>query len=521
MGDVDHDVQIAQFMSMTDCLDNDLIQRLLTENAWCVELAVESYNAIKAARGPPLPHPQRGAGGGRGIGGGGDYGGGRGMGLEMGGGIPGYDPRDFQDTPPRGGGGGGGRMDGGAGRRGGNDPMGGSYGHGVGHSDSARVLDMGPSQQMAAEQNPTSRVFDSAHLRSLFKAPPYAKTIGRDGWRQACADAANSNKYMILNIQEPGNFWSHRLDRDVWANDVVRDVVMVDFVLIQVWKNGDNYNDMKSAYPGLEAAELPLIMLLDSTSRRELKRVTYTSLLRQAGVSVTGACASSARLLDEARMIAMTMVDILTNFADKEKFQRAGSVDEATSNDASPSSGPSGQQQQQENDDEEDELHKALQMSANLTGDSAGSIATNTLGAAGGAAAAATKPAVPDPDDSVDTLEGTRREAAGDGVLRLRIKLPLKGGLADWDQTLHNTTTQRAFTRGVRHEMRKRGEPVPPGKLVCVQFLDKSRKQVTAFQEAVAEAKQPAIEGPSLADTPLQAREAIWIELHDAVDSAN
>ncbi len=476
---IDKDTAIATMMSMTGSDDFDMITRLLEQNAWCVDLAVEEYNVFQTNQ---LSAAQR---------------------------------RDRNDNNVHNNGGGGsGRGTGGnVGNEGGN----------AGGGNDVRVVgDF--RNQMRAERNPTNQTFESRQLQELFKAPDYAERLGADGWRGCGDKAARESKYIILNIQEPGNFWSHQLDRDVWTNDLVKDVVKCDYLLAQVWKGGDNYRDIVNAYPGVEHEELPVILFLDYRSRMKLKSINFKQLMNLAGISLTGG--SQQRLQDNARALAMAAVELLTSFVDRQRIamEREGSMDRTNTDGAQNTMSQSNTTEDGAAPNNNNNNNTGKSNNNNTGGDDVEAALKISTQINNNPAQQQQSSSGPEPSDSEDTLAKYRAAGAGDGILKLRIKLPVTaagGGassLEDWDVFLPKSTPQRAFTRGVRFELKaNRNSAVAPRTILRVTRLDRSRKQQEIFAEIPADALSDANDGPTLGDVEgMRSGEVLWIELASA-----
>ena len=69
-------------------------------------------------------------------------------------------------------------------------------------------------------------------LEELFK-PPIDITFKGD-WRSAREAAESANKWLLVNIQDAGEFQCQVLNRDVWSGEAVKTIVREHFIFWQV-----------------------------------------------------------------------------------------------------------------------------------------------------------------------------------------------------------------------------------------------------------------------------------------------
>jgi len=111
-------------------------------------------------------------------------------------------------------------------------------------------------------ENPSSS--GSRPLGELFKAPPY-KFNGT--LQEACRKAEQENKAVIVNIQSVGEFNSHALNRDVWKDNVIMQIIEHNFILCQ-WDvdhpEGQKYIQFYNCF------NYPHLAILNATVRKEV-----------------------------------------------------------------------------------------------------------------------------------------------------------------------------------------------------------------------------------------------------------
>ena len=72
-------------------------------------------------------------------------------------------------------------------------------------------------------------------LEELFKPP--LDIMFKGDWQSARDAATASKKWLLVNIQDAGEFQCQTLNRDVWSNDAVKTIVREHFLFWQVWCN--------------------------------------------------------------------------------------------------------------------------------------------------------------------------------------------------------------------------------------------------------------------------------------------
>ena len=88
-------------------------------------------------------------------------------------------------------------------------------------------------------QEPPHATSKATSLRGMFASPAYSMSCSFDDAREECKPNSSRNfsntdyKWMLVNIQRNDEFECHELNRDVWSNDAMRDVVGHSFLLWQ------------------------------------------------------------------------------------------------------------------------------------------------------------------------------------------------------------------------------------------------------------------------------------------------
>eukprot|EP00873_Tetraselmis_striata_P026802 jgi/Tetstr1/447066/TSEL_034504.t1 len=95
-------------------------------------------------------------------------------------------------------------------------------------------------------------------LADLFKAPKELMYHGN--WESAKHDAAESNKWLLANIQSNEEFASHQLNRDTWANDAVQTMLKTFFMFWQTYDISEAGQKICGFY---KLVQFPAIMVVD------------------------------------------------------------------------------------------------------------------------------------------------------------------------------------------------------------------------------------------------------------------
>lgn len=84
-------------------------------------------------------------------------------------------------------------------------------------------------------------------LQDLFRPP--VDIMHQGDFQSARASSTAKKKWLLVNVQKSTEFACQILNRDVWANDTVRDIIRENFVLWQVCHNSDEGERYSLFYP--------------------------------------------------------------------------------------------------------------------------------------------------------------------------------------------------------------------------------------------------------------------------------
>jgi len=103
-------------------------------------------------------------------------------------------------------------------------------------------------------------------LNSMFSSPPYSEKCT---FAECMMKASHQKQFILVNIQKKDEFMSHQLNRDVWNNDLVQEIVVNNFVF---WQRDDLSEQGKQfcQYYNVGPA-LPWICFIDPRTRRCVK----------------------------------------------------------------------------------------------------------------------------------------------------------------------------------------------------------------------------------------------------------
>jgi len=103
-------------------------------------------------------------------------------------------------------------------------------------------------------------------INQLFAAPSY--NVGKP-YYEAIEQAKSEGKWVLVNIQQAEVFASHQLNRDVWSDDTIKDVVIGSFLFWQrddKSTEGDQFCQMHQC-----GHQLPHICVIDPRTGRRVK----------------------------------------------------------------------------------------------------------------------------------------------------------------------------------------------------------------------------------------------------------
>eukprot|EP00920_Eleutheroschizon_duboscqi_P030990 GHVT01075023.1.p1 GENE.GHVT01075023.1~~GHVT01075023.1.p1 ORF type:complete len:352 (-),score=50.53 GHVT01075023.1:2365-3420(-) len=113
----------------------------------------------------------------------------------------------------------------------------------------------------------TPRTQGDLIFSNLFSAPK--DMISQKPFSEARTQAVSGGKMILVNIQKSNEFESHRLNRDVWNDEVIQDVVRCSFVFWQRAAGTEDANAFEATY---KVAVVPCILVIEPRTGRALKR---------------------------------------------------------------------------------------------------------------------------------------------------------------------------------------------------------------------------------------------------------
>lgn len=107
-----------------------------------------------------------------------------------------------------------------------------------------------------------------AHWADQFE-PPRTVVFDDGDCEDAAMAARESKKWLVVNIQSPSSFDSHRLNRDVWKDDAMQAMLPVSFVLYQTYDVSEEGQELAG---GWGVTEFPVILVVDPVTGAPMKK---------------------------------------------------------------------------------------------------------------------------------------------------------------------------------------------------------------------------------------------------------
>eukprot|EP00878_Enallax_costatus_P022026 GHUV01023349.1.p1 GENE.GHUV01023349.1~~GHUV01023349.1.p1 ORF type:complete len:292 (+),score=90.24 GHUV01023349.1:284-1159(+) len=126
----------------------------------------------------------------------------------------------------------------------------------AGGSKSPTQTRAGPSGPAAAAA--AGAAANAPKLSDLFKPP--AELVFMGDWQSAGAEAGKQGKWLLVNIQSPDEFATHRLNRDTWGDALVQDMLKGSFIFWQCYNTSDQGQQLIGQY---HLEELPAVFIVD------------------------------------------------------------------------------------------------------------------------------------------------------------------------------------------------------------------------------------------------------------------
>lgn len=103
-------------------------------------------------------------------------------------------------------------------------------------------------------------------INQLFAPPEYNEP---GPYLQVIEQAKNEGKWVLVNIQQAEVFASHTLNRDVWSDDTIQDIVTGSFVF---WQRDDKSTEGEQFCQYYSCGhQLPTVCVIDPRTRRKVK----------------------------------------------------------------------------------------------------------------------------------------------------------------------------------------------------------------------------------------------------------
>lgn len=102
-------------------------------------------------------------------------------------------------------------------------------------------------------------------LSGLFKLP--ADLVFPGDLNVAMGKASQESKWLLLNVQSTSEFSSHRLNRDTWSNEALKEILQGTFVFYQATEPAQDAKAIMAAY---RLTALPVVLVVDPLTKASL-----------------------------------------------------------------------------------------------------------------------------------------------------------------------------------------------------------------------------------------------------------
>jgi hypothetical protein len=102
-------------------------------------------------------------------------------------------------------------------------------------------------------------------LADLFR-PPF-DIMFRGAFEEARAAAREQSKWLLVNVQDPTEFACQVLNRDLWSDSFVKDIVRESFVFLQYGNESSEGKRYLTLYP---VKHYPYVAIIDSRTGKRL-----------------------------------------------------------------------------------------------------------------------------------------------------------------------------------------------------------------------------------------------------------
>jgi len=110
---------------------------------------------------------------------------------------------------------------------------------------------------------PSERV---RRLGDMFEAPTHLM-YNRGGFQGARNVAKDARRWLLVNLQSDADFACHALNRDVWRNDLVENLVREGFIF---WQSSNNASDGQTYAQRYNVTGYPHIAIIDPRTGRQM-----------------------------------------------------------------------------------------------------------------------------------------------------------------------------------------------------------------------------------------------------------
>lgn len=124
------------------------------------------------------------------------------------------------------------------------------------------------TDQVTNEETPTQTPAQNTNLQSLFSPP--REILFQGSWDNAKEFAKEANKWVLVNIQKDSEFLSYNLNRDLWSNEIVKDLISTTFVFFQHEDTDQEAQKFKSFY---NPARFPHISIVDPFTGEQMREI--------------------------------------------------------------------------------------------------------------------------------------------------------------------------------------------------------------------------------------------------------
>ncbi|KAL0074327.1 putative UBX domain protein [Phycomyces blakesleeanus] len=103
-------------------------------------------------------------------------------------------------------------------------------------------------------------------LADLFR-PPF-DIMFRGGFEEARDNARESNKWLLINVQDPAEFSCQILNRDLWSDITVKDIIKESFIFLQYGRDSPEGKRYLTLYP---TQHYPHVAIIDARTGERIK----------------------------------------------------------------------------------------------------------------------------------------------------------------------------------------------------------------------------------------------------------